>query len=169
MATQALEAIRTAAAMQYRQYATQLLTAAPNQETRLAPGETRDFYINLRPGSYVYEVQTECSDASVTNYEVEIIDTCTKETFWETSKGQEAFPLGGFTVSTPAPGLAGGLIQFGVGDNRYRLVVPHLCEGSGVVLVRITNQAVALLGTTNRGFQVALSVCEPVPREAQIL
>lgn len=169
MATQALENLRTAGLMQYRQYATQLLTAPPNQETRLAPGETRDFYIMLRSGSYVYEVQVECSDPAFPSFEVEIIDTCTKETFWETSKGQETFPQWSFDVCKLAPALAGGFIAVGIGDNRYRLVTPHLVEGSGVVLVRITNQAVALLGTTNSGLQVALSVSEPVPSEAQIL
>lgn len=176
MATHGLEALRLAAGYRYRQYATDLLTLPPDLDTTIPLKQTRDFYINLKPGSRIYEVQVyagEAANAGLTDVglQVEIIDTCTKETLWETSKVDTLLSPGGWTDD--AAGVTAETAAYttvAIGDNRYRLAVPHLVEGTGIILVRLTNQNPNDGAGTPASLapQVVLSVSERIPQEAII-
>lgn len=141
-----------------RWYATDLLsgdtfTGGVNPANpALNPYETRDFYLNVPPGSYIWAVgvwgQSSAQKGSDTNpvvsgnagLEVEILDTCTRESWWRTSQSQ--CELGEATIADPNAAVVTGAITetdlVGHGLGLWLPAKPHLTADPGVQMVRLT-------------------------------
>jgi hypothetical protein len=189
MALQELREIRQIGGYRFRMHTTELLTGPvmPNAVNSLAntaifPGQSRDFYIDVRAGSICWgigvysELLTANEDwVSGANYEqngeIEIIDAQTNEPWWRSSQEAGALQNQPFSdrmgfVGTVAQGPTYEPYQMDPGF--YPIIGGRQLLGDGQVMVRITNNAFPpdpVTADTGRAFraQVALYCFEPQP------
>ena len=176
-----LAPLAAAGARKQRWFSTDILFqggAGNLDQPALAGYETRDFYLLLPPASFVYAVSVWADAAAQavpgppgTNpwltdndaLEVEIIDACTRESWWRSSQGN--FELGEYGYSDDNNVNAGGAIgiypdTIGLSFGLRLLPRPHVTSDPGTQVVRLT-------GNAGPAMDAQVTLWTSIPEEAE--